>query len=305
MKKKIIVGVETSCDDTCVGVLEIRNNNPIILANIKVNQNNLHEKYGGIVPEVAARSHISRLPYVFKEALTLAKVSIWQVDLLTYTQTPGLLGSLLIGENFTKGLGLQYNLPLQGVHHLKAHGLSALMEYQVPFPFLSLIISGGHTELWRFDSLNTYEILDRTADDAIGELFDKVGRVMGLPFPAGPQIEILAAETKEVLSITLPKILSCSGLKTKFIRLFAAGIDKKIISNSIQEVVSAMLIRSLKQHGGDDLPIIVGGGVAANKYLRHKLQENFKHIYFPSQELCTDNGIMIAWCGYLDFFCER
>ena len=302
MEKKIIVGIETSCDDTCVGVLEITHGRPVILSNIKIKQNNLHEKYGGIVPEVAARSHISRLPYIFKEALELAHVPIKDVSLLTYTQKPGLLGSLLIGEHFTKGLALQYHIPVIGVHHLKAHGLSALMEVHISYPFLSLIISGGHTELWRFNSLNSYEILDKTADDAIGELFDKVGRVMGLPFPAGPQIEILAEDTEDTISSPLPKILSCSGLKTKFIRLLEEGIDKKIISARIQQVVSEMLIRTLSVHGAHHIPIIVGGGVAANKYIRRKLLENFKNIYFPPQELCTDNGIMIAWCGYLEFY---
>lgn len=298
--KKIIIGIETSCDDTCVGILEITDKIKI-LSNLKINQNNLHAKYGGIVPEVAARSHINRLPIIFQEALDLAKITIRDVDLLSYTKTPGLLGSLLIGENFVKGLACQNDIPILGVNHLQAHSLIALIEQPITYPFLSLIISGGHTELWQFNSVNNYEILEKTTDDAIGELFDKVGRCMGLPFPAGTNIELLAQSTKVILPITVPKTLSFSGLKTKFIRLLEEDKQEPaIIANSLQKVVSQLLVNVLKKHTVDkNISIVVGGGVAANQYIKNSLKENFKNIFFPIQELCTDNGIMIAWCGHL------
>lgn len=301
MINKIIVGIETSCDDTCVGVLRILNGKPIILANLKVNQNILHGKYGGIVPEVAARSHVSRLPHVFREALTLSKISIEDIDLICYTAEPGLLGSLLVGEKFAKGLGTRYNLPTKGINHLKAHGLSPLLEAPITPPFLSLIISGGHTELLYFENINSYEVLEKTSDDALGELFDKVGRTMGLAFPAGPLIEEMALRTQEHMPISLPSILSFSGLKTKFMHLWEQGHKMEVICNSMQMVVADMLIRTINKYA-QDIPLLVGGGVAANKYIQRRLKAQIKDVYFPSMGICTDNGIMVAWCGYLEVF---
>jgi N6-L-threonylcarbamoyladenine synthase len=300
--RKIIVGIETSCDDTCVGVLAVENDTATILSNLKINQNNLHEQYGGIVPEVAARSHISRLNLVFQQALKESNLTIKEVDLLAYTKTPGLLSSLLIGEKFTQGIGLQHNIDIIGINHLKAHASVVLINNEISYPFLGLIISGGHTELWRFNSFDNYELLEKTADDAVGELFDKVGRCMKLPFPAGSSIEKLATETKEFINIPLPKILSFSGMKTKFIGLLEKNIPHNIIANSLQKIVGQILIRLIMNHNVINMPIVVGGGVASNIYLQNILKEKFFHIYFPSGELCTDNGIMIAWCGYLEYF---
>jgi N6-L-threonylcarbamoyladenine synthase len=300
--KKIIIGIETSCDDTCVGVLEINNNKVKILSNIKVNQNNLHEKYGGIVPEVAARSHIMKLPFVFEEALKIANISIKDVNLISYTKTPGLLGSLLIGENFAKGISCQYNIPIKGVNHLQAHNLVGLINNPIKEPFLALVISGGHSELWFFKNpydYNNYEILEKTADDAIGELFDKVGRKMNLDFPAGALLEKLSQETQEHLNIPLPKIFSFSGLKTKFIRLVEEGVNNSVIGNSLQITVTKMLINIIKKHlPTPHTPILVGGGVASNSYIRQQLKLHF-NVIFPPIDLCTDNGVMIGWCGYL------
>lgn len=309
MKKssKIIIGIETSCDDTCVGVLEINNNNNNkILSNLKINQNILHEKYGGIVPEVAARSHIMKLPFVFEEALKISNITIKDVDLITYTKKPGLLGSLLIGENFAKGISCQYNIPIKGVNHLQAHNLVGLINNPINSPFLALVISGGHSELWYFKNpydYNDYEVLEKTADDAIGELFDKVGRAMNLDFPAGPILEILSKNTEEYLNIPLPKIFSFSGLKTKFIRLIEEGVNPSIIANSLQITVSKMLVNIINKYikliNIPNIPILVGGGVASNSYIRQQLMLNFKNIIFPPIDLCTDNGVMIGWCGYL------
>lgn len=306
-QKKIIIGIETSCDDTCVGILEINNLNEVkILSNLKINQNILHEKYGGIVPEVAARSHIMKLPFVFEEALKIGNISLKEVDLITYTKTPGLLGSLLIGENFSKGISCKYDIPLKAVNHLQAHNLVGLINNPINTPFLALIISGGHSELWFFknpNNYNEYEILEKTIDDAIGELFDKVGRAMDLDFPAGPILETLAKETTEHLNISLPKSFSFSGLKTKFIKLVEEKIHKSIIANSLQITVTKMLINIINKYINNinipNIPILVGGGVASNSYIREELQLNFKNIYFPPIELCTDNGVMIGWCGYL------
>jgi N6-L-threonylcarbamoyladenine synthase len=306
--EKIIIGVETSCDDTCVGVLKINQLNKVeILSNIKVNQNILHEKYGGIVPEVAARSHIMKLPFVFEEALKIANISLKDINLIAYTKTPGLLGSLLIGENFVKGISCQYNIPIKSVNHLQAHNLVGLINNPIKEPFLGLVISGGHSELWYFkdpNDYNNYEILEKTIDDAIGELFDKVGRAMGLDFPAGPILEKLSKETNEDLNISLPKAFSFSGLKTKFIKLIEQGIDKPIIANSLQITVAKMLVNIINKHiknlNLENIPILIGGGVASNLYIRHQLEKNFTNIYFPPIELCTDNGVMIGWCGYLN-----
>jgi N6-L-threonylcarbamoyladenine synthase len=303
MSKKFILGIETSCDDTCIGILEIDHNIPKILVNIKINQNNLHTPYGGVVPEIAARSHIHRLPFILQDALNMCDLKIKDISLIAYTKTPGLLVSLLIGENFAKGLSLQYNIPIIGVNHLKAHVLVNFLYQPLLFPFFGLIISGGHTEIWYFNSLDSYKILIKTADDAIGELFDKIGRIMELPFPAGAEIEKLAQTTQEIIILTMPKILSFSGLKTQCIKLIDAKICFATLCNSLQKIVTELLVKYIKLHKiTEDIYIAIGGGVAANTYIKKELIKNFTHIYCPTQELCTDNGIMIAWCGYLEYF---
>jgi N6-L-threonylcarbamoyladenine synthase len=310
--KKIIIGIETSCDDTCVGIIEVSNtiNGGIqpevnILANVKINQNTLHNIYGGVVPEVAARSHIQRLPKIFKDTLLKLNLQLKDICLISYTCEPGLLGSLLIGENFAKGVAAKNNIPLIGVHHLKAHNLVSLINNKnIFFPFLGLIISGGHSELWLFKNINQYELLESTKDDAIGELFDKVGREMGLEFPAGNKIEDLAEQIKEEydLKIPLPKVFSFSGLKTKFIRMLKEEkVPKEVIAYNIQLVVGKMLINLLNKYN-KNYSIVVGGGVASNKHIRNQLMKNFKKIHFPPIELCTDNGVMIAWTGFCEYF---
>lgn len=300
-KIKIILGVETSCDDTCVAVIKVDGNNTDILANLVMNQNSLHEKYGGIVPEVAARSHLQELPTLVDEALKQSNITIRDIDLIAYTAKPGLLGSLLVGINFSKGLALANNIPIVEVDHLEAHLLVNFINKQLIFPSVGLIISGGHTELWRFHSLHNKEKLISTKDDAIGEFFDKVGRIMDLPFPAGPWIEKLA-KNQTALEIPIPKVLSFSGLKTKFIRLYEERtISKEVICKSMEVVSTNLLVHHISHFINKEERLIVGGGVSANQYIRQQLTEHFQ-ADFVDKKLCTDNGVMIAFTGYLKVY---
>lgn len=296
----IILGIETSCDDTCIGILKITNNQKHILVNLKENQDTLHAKYGGIVPEVAARGHLYIIDILFQHALKFANISAEDIDLIGVTTTPGLIGSLLIGINFAKGLSIALNIPIIYVNHIESHILSSFIsDIPIILPMYSLLISGGHTSLIYYENLNNYKIIENTHDDAIGELFDKVGREMNLPFPAGKHIEQIALNHHNTLPLIIPSILSFSGLKTHFIRMIRENkYHPEDIAQNLQMSVCALLHKILKKHCKFESFIVAGGGVTANKYIREFLTTHWSNIHFPHIDLSTDNGVMIAYTAY-------
>lgn len=313
----LILGIDTSCDDTSVAVLKERK----ILSNIVSSQVKFHSKYGGIVPEIASRKHIEWIWEVTEQALNEGKISLSQIDLIAVCNGPGLIGSLLVGLCFAKALAFASKKPIVGVNHLEAHILSIFLEESYPdFPFLCLVVSGGHTSLYRVDGFGMYRELGRTRDDAAGEAFDKAAKMLGLSYPGGPVIDRLAKEgDSERFKLPRPFLhgsfdFSFSGLKTA-LRVLLDEIPKEEredprflnhISASFQRVVVDVLIEKIRWAMRHEKisRVVVTGGVAANSLLREealKLTNQGFEVYLPSKSLCTDNGAMIAIAGYHRF----
>ena len=317
----IILGIETSCDETAAAVVENGNN---ILSNIIASQVELHARYGGIVPEIASRQHLLSIETTVTESLKTANLSIEDLDGIAVTHGPGLAGALIVGVNFAKSLAYASNITLLGINHLEGHIYATELEGFNPednpgFPIVSLIASGGHTELILFKGHGSYKLIGRTRDDAAGEAFDKAARVLGLGFPGGPAIQRVAK--KGLLKILLPRPnvknsldFSFSGLKTALVRkaqelkVYPPSVknnpDEELIANIAAEfqdsIVDVMVNRTLeaaklyKAKG-----ILLGGGVAANKQLREEMiNKSPVRVLAPSPQLCTDNGAMIAAAGY-------
>lgn len=312
----IILGIDTSCDDTSVAILENRK----ILSNIVSSQIKFHSKYGGIVPEIASRKHIEWIWDVTERALNEAKVKLNDVDLISVCHGPGLIGSLLVGLCFAKALSYASQKPLIGVNHLEGHIQAIFLEEKFPeFPFLTLIVSGGHTSLYRVDDFGKYKELGRTRDDAAGEAYDKVAKMLGLGYPGGPVIDALA-QNGDVEKFNLPRPylqgtldFSFSGLKTAVkVLLRNLGYEeefppeeiKRDISAAFQASVVDVLIEKVRWAGAmENLKrVVITGGVAANSELRKRAQmiEDLE-VYLPSKSLCTDNAAMIAVAGYHRF----
>ncbi len=308
----LILGIETSCDETAASVVK---DGQEILSNIVSSQVDIHTKYGGIVPELACRSHIENIPVVIKEALDEAGLTMPELDALAVTTGPGLIGALLVGVNTAKGIAYGLNKPLIPVNHLEGHLLSIFLEEKKPeFPFIALLISGGHSDLYFVKGFTEYEVLGRTRDDAVGESFDKVARMMGLGYPGGPIIEKIAKEgSPKDIKFPRPMLIknnldfSFSGLKTSVRNFLATNgkvTSKADIAAGFQEAVLDILsfkaFQAVEKSGCRSL--IVGGGVAANNFLRENLlkiaNEKKIHLYFPGRHLCTDNAAMIACAGY-------
>lgn len=313
MKKEkdiYILGIESSCDETSVAVVK---NGREVLSNIIHSQIAEHEKYGGVVPEIASRMHIEAISVVTKKALEEANVSLKEIDAIAVTRGPGLVGALLVGVSFAKSLAYANKIPLIGVNHLEGHVAANYVSYpDLKPPFISLIISGGHTHLVKVNGYNDYEILGKTRDDAVGEAFDKVARVVGLGYPGGPKVDKLAKEGEPTYyeKIAKPNVdgydFSFSGVKTSIINLnhnSKEEIRKADLCISLEKIVSEILIektlKALKENKLHD--IVVCGGVSANSYIRsefEKLKSQKIGVYFPELKLCTDNGAMIAAAGY-------
>ncbi len=313
----IILGIDTSCDDTSVAVLEDRK----ILSNIVSSQIKFHSKYGGIVPEIASRKHIERIWDVTDKALNEAKVNLSDVDLIAVCHGPGLIGSLLVGLCFAKSISFVSGKKLIGVNHLEGHIQAVFLEEEYPeFPFLSLIVSGGHTSIYRVDDFGKYVELGRTRDDAAGEAYDKIAKLLGLGYPGGPFIDKLAKEgNSDKYPLPRPFLhgsldFSFSGLKTATKALLRnLNVDQNIndelikdISASFQASVVEVLIEKIKWAAKREniKRIVITGGVAANSELRLRAQElknSGFQIYLPSKNLCTDNAAMIAIAGYHKF----
>ena len=309
-----ILGIESSCDETAAAVVK---NGREVLSNIISSQISIHRKYGGVVPEIASRKHIEHIMPVIDTALAEAKVNLDDMDGIAVTYGPGLAGALLVGLSAAKALAWATGKPLLGVNHLEGHVFANFLnEATLEPPFLALVVSGGHTALLKIAGYNHFELLGQTRDDAAGEAFDKIARVMGLPYPGGPEIEKLAREGNGQ-AIDFPRALpddpfqfSFSGMKSAVINYLhnqaQAGrpVDKADVAASFQEAVTDVLVQksvgAIKATGLKQ--IVLAGGVSANKTLQEKLAAAAEaagaRLVHPTPILCTDNAVMIACRGY-------
>ena len=313
----LILGIETSCDETGVALYDTRDG---LLADALHSQVALHAEYGGVVPELASRDHIRRLLPLTKDVLGRAGRTLGDIDLIAYTQGPGLGGALLVGASVATGLGLALDRPVVGIHHLEGHLLSPLLAEPRPeFPFVALLVSGGHTQLMRVDGVGRYTLLGETQDDAAGEAFDKTATLLGLGYPGGPALATLA-EGGDGARFAFPRPMmasgdlnfSFSGLKTAVLtRMRGLGEPDRAlradIAASFQEAIVAVLaaksLLALEREGLDRL--VVAGGVGANARLRERLIAGARargaEVFFPPLRLCTDNGAMIAFAAALKY----
>jgi N6-L-threonylcarbamoyladenine synthase len=311
----VVLGIETSCDETAAAVLKEGRE---ILSNVVYSQIALHRPYGGVVPELASRRHLDKIAPVVQEALSHAGVVLQDLDGIAVTRGPGLVGALLVGLCFAKSLSAVGRIPLIGINHIEGHICSIFLERAVPFPFLSLTVSGGHTSLFLVKGIGSYEVLGKTRDDAAGEAFDKVAKLLNLGYPGGGIIESLAE--KGQTSIPFPRAMpsaqtldfSFSGIKTAvvhFVKDFEQNPNQKgklpveDIAASFQEAVVDMLIRKVNQavRKTGTRRLVLSGGVVSNGYLRRRFQEvageENLDIFIPSPQFCTDNAAMITWLG--------
>jgi N6-L-threonylcarbamoyladenine synthase len=310
----IILGIETSCDDTAAAVLV----DGKLCANI-VSQQLEHQAHGGVIPELASRAHVQRIVPVVEAALSKANIDKKDLTAVAYTQGPGLLGSLLVGNAFSKSLALALAIPLIAVHHMQAHLLVHLIDDEFPtptFPFLGLTVSGGHTQLVRVDNASSFYVLGETLDDAAGEAFDKTGKMLGLPYPAGPIMDKYAALGTSKFTFGKPTVdnlnFSFSGLKTSVLYFLRSAQDKDpdFIKNnlydlcaSIQDAIVSIVVEkvetAIKKTGLNQL--VLGGGVSANSGLRKALETCNIKLFLPPLPYTTDNAAMIAMAGYLKY----
>jgi N6-L-threonylcarbamoyladenine synthase len=308
----IILGIESSCDETSLAVFD--SSAKKILATFTSSQAELHSRFGGVVPEVASRNHILKLESLFEQCMKKSGLTPQDIDAIGVTTAPGLIGALFTGVSFAKALGYALRIPVIPVNHLSAHILAAELENsELEAPYLALIISGGHTHIYDVDRAYNFELFARTIDDAAGESFDKVAKMLGLGYPGGPLIEKLAEKGDEN-SIKFPIAIknrpdfSFSGLKTAVLNKINEGTQTaENISASFQKTVADTLtlktLRAAKLLGHKK--IVVSGGVACNGYIRRSfMAKSGFDIYFPSPRLCTDNGDMIAYAAY-KFFGHR
>lgn len=310
----LVLGVETSCDDTAAAVLL---DGRTILANLVSSQDTIHGPFGGVVPELASRQHVRHILPILDAALGKAGIAMKDLDGIAVTRGPGLIGSLLVGLSVVKGISFRSQIPYVGVNHLEAHLLAGFLEREISFPFIALLASGGHTLLYLVRQIGEYVYLGGTRDDAAGEAYDKVAKMMGLGYPGGKVIDQLARGGNRK-AIRFPRArlkqgaydFSFSGLKTAVWHyLKAEGKDqwetrKADIAASFQEAVVDMLVTPALRAAKELClhRIVLSGGVAANSRLRERMREETKksgiEVHFPSPAFCTDNGAMIALCGY-------
>ena len=313
----LVLGLETSCDETGVALYDSERG---LLADALFSQIDLHRVYGGVVPELASRDHVKRMLPLIRQVLAEADCVPTEIDAIAYTAGPGLVGALLVGASCAQALAFAWGIPALGVHHMEGHLLAPMLESQPPeFPFVALLVSGGHTQLVQVDGIGQYELLGESLDDAAGEAFDKIARVMGLGFPGGPAVD-LEAKNGDANAINFPRGLtqaedwrtrpydfSFSGLKTAVARYLEAtpNYARADVAASFQEaIVDVLLLKAVaacKQTGIYSL--VIAGGVAANSRLRAVAQERCEkagiQLRVPSPGLCTDNGAMVAALGSL------
>jgi len=309
-----VLGIETSCDETGLAIYDSARG---LLAHTLHSQVAMHEAYGGVVPELASRDHIRRVVPLAERVAGDAGCRLSDLDGIAYTQGPGLAGALLVGASVANGLGFALGKPVIGVHHLEGHLLSPLLAVPAPpFPFVALLVSGGHTQLHAVHGVGEYALLGDTVDDAAGEAFDKTAKLLGLPYPGGPALERLAARGRRG-AITLPRPMlgsgdlnfSFSGLKTAvltYVRKHVVPEERladiaRAFEDAVVDVLAAKALAALSATGLDRL--VVAGGVGANRSLRDRLssaaRERGAEVFFPDLQFCTDNGAMIALVGAL------
>lgn len=310
----LVLGVESSCDETSVSIVR---DGKEVLCNVINSQIDIHKLFGGVVPEIASRHHVYQVSMIFEEAFKQTGLSPNDIDLVAVTYGPGLIGSLLVGVNAAKTFALMYKKPIIGVHHLAGHIYANAIEHEMKFPAVALLVSGGNTELIYMKEHFSFEIVGQTLDDAVGEAYDKVARVVGLPYPGGPHVDKLAHQGEDTYK--LPRVylddksydFSFSGLKSAVINLVHNAKQRKEEINaenlcasfqaSVTEVLVNKTFRLAKEKNVEQ--IIVAGGVSANKGLKERfLSENpgFE-ICIPSIKYCTDNAAMIAVAGYYQY----
>lgn len=308
----IILGIESSCDETSIAVIK---DGKEILSNNISSQIEIHKEYGGVVPEIASRQHIKNIATVLEESLEEAKITLDDVDYIAVTYTPGLIGALLVGISFAKGLSYAKNIPLIAVHHIRGHIYANFIEHNIELPCISLVVSGGHTNIIYIDENHNFINMGETLDDAVGESCDKVARVLGLGYPGGPIIDKMYYQgDRNFLKLTKPKVekydFSFSGIKTAVINFdnkmkmrneeykkedLAASFLGTVVDILCEKTMAAVLEKNVKT-------IMLAGGVAANSLLRSQLKKiaesNGIKLIYPSMKLCTDNAAMIASAAY-------
>lgn len=308
-----ILGIETSCDETSASVVE---DGKIVLSNIISSQIEIHKEYGGVVPEIASRHHIKNITNIIEEALEKSGYKLSDMDYIAVTYAPGLIGALLVGIAVAKGMSYGSGIPIIPVHHLKGHIYSNFIENEIELPAICLVVSGGHTNIVYMDENHKFTNIGGTLDDAVGEAYDKIARVMGLGYPGGPVIDKLAAiGDKKFLKIPKPQLegeydFSFSGIKTSIINFInksrmkgeefkaedlAASFQHSVVATLVEKTIKAAKNRGVKS-------IITAGGVAANSLLRAEMKEAAEKegfaLYYPPMKYCTDNGAMIAQAAF-------
>lgn len=321
----IVLGIESSCDETAVAI--VKNGHEVLSSKI-ASQVNVHRVFGGVVPEVAAREHLTAIQPLFAEAVAEAKIEPADIDLIGVTQGPGLIGALLVGVSFAKGLASYLAKPLMPVDHVHAHVHGALLGLEESlidehvFPCLSLVVSGGHTNLYYMDSPTSFELMASTLDDACGECFDKVAKILGLPYPGGPKIEVLARNGNPS-AVSMPTMVSekqkmmfsYSGLKTHMLNFVEkqgslSESECADLCASFQEEALGQLVRKLKQavqiKGSNVKSVLIAGGVAANKRFREMVHSELKiSSFFPKLTYCVDNAAMIAALAWHEYNIDK
>ncbi len=309
----LVLGIETSCDETAASVVK---DGKYVLSNIVSSQIEIHKKYGGVVPELASRDHLEKVIPVIEEALRKAGVSLTDISRIAVTSGPGLVGSLLVGLSTAKAISFGLGIPFIGIDHLEAHITAAHLEHDVPFPFLGLIVSGGHTSLYTVNSYTDFRLLGKTRDDAAGEAFDKASKLLGLGYPGGVEIDRISKEG-DPRSINFPRPFknassfdfSFSGIKTSLVyflkknpiidedrlRDICASYQEAIVETLVSKTLSAAKLNEIRN-------VVISGGVASNSRLRELAKERFEQegisLFIPSPEYCTDNAAMIGALGY-------
>ncbi len=313
----IILGIESSCDETSVSIVKEDMGEGHILCEKVLSQVTKHRKFGGVVPELASREHSDSISKLTKDVLKKSNLEIDSIDAFAATTGPGLLGGLLVGCNYAKGLAIITGKPFLSINHLQAHALVVRMKGKVSFPFLCLLVSGGHSLILLVTNYNKFKILGESIDDAVGEAFDKTAKMLGLKYPGGPQIEKLAEKSKQNTIFNLPRPLindntmnlSFSGLKTSVRRIIESGknqINTADLAFEFQKSVSDCLLKKVKLAIEKTKlykikDFVLTGGVASNSFIRSEFKKLCKkknvNFYAPSKKLCTDNATMVAWAG--------
>ena len=314
MKDIYTLGIESSCDETAVSIVK---NGREVLSNVINTQIPIHTLYGGVVPELASRNHIDNISAVTKMAVKEANMELKDIDVIACTYGPGLVGALLVGLSYGKALSYALNKPLVGTNHIEGHIAANYITYkELEPPFLCVMMSGGNTQIVHVKSYTEFEVLGRTKDDAIGEAFDKVARVIGLGYPGGPKIDKMAQNG--ISNIELPKThidgldFSFSGIKTAIINLHHKNpdVNNENLCASFEKAITEMLMEKVKMaiDKTNIKKIVLAGGVSANSYIRkefEKLEEDGIKIYMPDLKLCTDNAAMIASAGYYNYLAGK